>query len=383
MKRYWKFIIIICVVLFCLFTCGHRKQHNQNNTVTVTAQPLNSTLYYSGLIEPLKTMVVTSPADGVINSMMFHYGDVVQEGQALFEIVSEKFQTDYKAALMQYIKAKTDFVNQQTQMQQGEFLHKNQLISDDDFKAKQTNFYNAQLALLQAKETLDHLSKQVNLQGMDLYELKIEEIDKISQLLHNQNGIRQLHVAASRTGVVLLPPKSDSDGDLKKIAIGDQVKQGDVLAVIGNENGFSIRINVSEFNINQLKIGQAVQVTGAAFPNFILHGVVAGLNRQGQTTQGGLPTFPVEISVNNLTSAQKAVIHMGMSAKVAISLGDDAKIAVPIQAVFQKNGQAYVKVQDDKTGKLREVAVQTGSTTLDSVVVESNLAAGEKVVVPG
>ncbi len=53
--------------------------------------------------------MITSPCDGVIESLAFHYGDAVKQNQLLFVLSSEKFQTDYKAALTQYLKAKTDF----------------------------------------------------------------------------------------------------------------------------------------------------------------------------------------------------------------------------------------------------------------------------------
>jgi HlyD family secretion protein len=385
MNRYVKIAIIVFIVLL-LYTCMHHRDPKISHTssiITVSAQPLTATLFYSGVVQPLKTVVVTTPADGVISDMTFHYGDEVKATEPLFSIASDKFQTDYKAALMQYIKAKTEYLNSQSLMRQGDFLHKNQLISDDDFKAKQTSYYNAQLAMVQAKDTLDNMLKQIDLQKMNLYNLKIEDINKITQLLHAEGSVQQIHIAAPVAGVVLLPSKGESaDGELKKVAKGDQVKQGDVLAVIGNIAGVTIRINVSEFNVNQIKVGQKVRVTGAAFPDFTLDGEISAINRQGEPNQGGLPTFPVEIIVPKLTSEQQAVIHMGMSAKVAIEIGGAAKVTVPIRAVIQKESGTYVSVQDEKTGKTREVAVKTGQTTLDSVVIESNLAAGEKIVVP-
>lgn len=385
MKRYIKTIIIILLVLM-LYNCVHHRKTNspsKNTIVTVTAQPLVSTLYYSGIIQPLKTVVVTTPADGVISDMAFHYGDEIKSGQLLFSISSDKFQSDYKTALMQYIKAKTDFMNGESQLREGRFLHQNQLISDDDFKAKQTNYYNAQLAMVQAKDTLDSMLKHLNLHGMNLYDLKIEDINKISQLLQAQVDLQQIQIFAPNNGVVLLPNKDEgSDGELKKVNKGDQIKQGDLLAVIGDVSGLTIHISVSEFNVNQLKVGQKVHVTGTAFPDFNLSGEISAINRQGETSQGGLPTFPVEVIVPKLTAAQQAVIHMGMSAKVAIEIGGEPVISVPIQAVIQKNGDTFVKVADNKTGKLREVAVKTGQTTLDSVVIESSLSTGDKIVIP-
>lgn len=379
-------IIIFIFLLMSLCACSNShnaKNTNKNEIITVASHPFATTLYYSGTVQPLKAVVVTSPAEGVIEDMAFHYGDTVKPQQLLFTISSNKFESDYKSALMQYIKAKTDFENASTQLREGEFLHKNLLISDDDFKAKQTNFYNAQLMLLQARDTLATLLKQLDMPGLNLYALTIADIDKITQALHIQSDSQKIRITSPAAGVILLPTKNDSgDNGVKKISRGEQVKQGDVLAMIGDVSGLTIHINVNEFNINQIHIGQTVKVTGAAFPDFVLEGEIAGLDRQGQPSQGGMPIFPVEVIVPTLTPQQQAVIHMGMNAKVEIAIEGTPEVTVPIAAVFEKSGVPYVRVQNEKNGKIQEIAVKTGQTTLDSVVIKANLKTGDKVVVP-
>lgn len=375
---------MILIVLIMVRSCSHKNVSidEKQQVITVASKPLTTTLYFTGIIQPLKTVVITMPADGVIESVMFHYGDVVKKNQPLFAVVSEKFQADYKAALTQYIKAKTDFASNQSQLRESTFLHKNELISDDDYKAKEIGFYNSQLAMVQAKETLSDLIGQLNLQKINIFDLKIEDINKITEALHGQADSQRLQITAPADGVILLANKDDSgDGSLKKNSKGDQLKQGDVLAVIGNTESLDIRISVNEFNINQLKVGQAVHVTGAAFPNLKLTGKIAGLDYQGQPGQNGLPVFPVEIIVPAITAEQQKIIHMGMSAKVAIDIGgEESGIAVPIKAVFQKNGKSFVKVEDQVTGKIREVEVRPGQTTIDSVMIH-NLTAGTKIVI--
>lgn len=377
-----KFFFIM-VLIAGLYTCArHHPETKQHSTQRITEpKPVSSRLYYSTIVEPIKTVVITTPAEGVINEMPFHFGDEVKQGQMLFSISSDKFQSDYKTALMQYIKAKTEYTNNQTQLRESEFLHKNQLISDDDYKAKQTSFYNARLTMVQAKDALDNMQKQIDLKGVNLYDLKIENIDKITQLLHEQNALRQIRIVSSTSGVVLLPNKDESgSGELKKISQGDSVKQGDVIAVIGDISGLALRINVNEFNINQIKLGQSVKVTGAAFPDFELEGKITAIDHQGEVTQGGSPVFSVEVIVPALTREQQSVIHMGMSAKVAIEINDSSKITVPIKAIIQKNGKTFVTIKNEKTGNVRELAVKTGETSIDSVVIESELPLGEKIV---
>ena len=73
-------------------------------------------------------------------------------------------------------------------------------------------------------------------------------------------------------------------------------------------------------------------------------------------------------------------LHGGSSAKVEIDIEGPSEIIIPITAVKEKNGMAYVQVKDEKSGKVQERLVKTGQTTENSVVIASNLKAGEKVV---
>lgn len=375
-----KFLISLAFV--CLISCGHSdEKSNAHDAVSISPRAFSTQLFFSGTIQPLKTVVVTSPVDGVVEDMAFHYGDTVKAGQLLFTISSEKFKSDYKTALMTYIKAKNDFSTAQTQLNESQFLIKNQLISDDDFKSKQSAFYNAQLSLIQAQDALTVLLKQLAVPGVNLTKLTIDNINQITQALHIDDGEQKIQVVAPQAGVALLPTKSTSTtDDNKKIEKGDQIKQGDVLSSIGNVTGFLIHVEVNEFNINQLQIGQKVKVTGPAFPGFTLDGEIQGIDRQGETSQGGLPVFPVDVVVSALTPDEQTQIHIGMSAKVQINIEMAQKVTVPIAAVFEKQNQTYVKVKDKK-GKVRDELVKTGETTEDSVVIESKLAAGDTVLV--
>lgn len=373
-------LLVLAVVVGIYHHRVESKLQNKDRIITVKSQPIHNVSYYTGTIQPLKTVVITSPVDGVVENIYFHSGDVVKPGQMLFTILSDKFQSDYKSSLVQYIKAKTDFMNADTQLKEAEFLHKNQLISDDDFKSKKINFYTLQLAMVQAKETLSNMLHQIGDNNLNPFDLHIEDTEKISQIFNERNTLR-LQLSASREGIILSPSKSDGNGEIKIIYKGDQIKQGEVLAVIGNQNGCMVRINVSEFGINELKVGQSVKITGSAFPNIELAGEISGIEHQGQMSQNGIPSFPVEITVRNLTATQQAMIHIGMSAKVAIETQNGEGIYIPIKAIVEKDGKNYVNILDKKSGKPQQVTVSTGKTTLDSVLIEDNLKAGDKILV--
>lgn len=348
--------------------------------VNVESRSFSNTLFYSGTIQPLKIVVVPSAADGAVVEMPFQYGEPVKAGQLLFMISSAKFLADYKTALMQYIKAKSEFNNHQTLLSEGKFLHKNQLISDDDFKMKQSNYYAAQLALLQAKDALEILLRQLDIKNINLYKLTIADVDKITQAMHLQMSSENLRILSPSNGIILAASKNDDEN--KKTLKGDVVKQGDVLAVIGDMSGVSVRIKVNELSVNQLKPGLKVKITGVAFPDEILQGEIKRVDRQGESMGGSLPMFNVEVSVPHLTEAQQKIIHAGMSAKVEIDIQQKSQMMIPIMAVHEKNGEAFVRAYDAKTKKIHEVVIKTGITTMDSVVVLAGLKQGDKIVLP-
>jgi HlyD family secretion protein len=379
-----KYYIIFCITVifaYCLYSCSSSQPTIPNaHLMTVESHATGSRLYYSGIIQPLKTVVVPSPADGVIVDMPFQYGEPVKAGQLLYLLSSTKFLSDYKTALLQYVKAKSEFNNSEVLMKEGAFLHKNQLISDDDFKMKQTNYYAAQLAFVQAKDSLESLIHQLDMKDINLYQLTIADIDKITKAMHLQMNAESLRIVSPAAGIVLSATKNEEE--TKKLVKGEQVKQGDVLAVIGDMNGVSVRIKVNELTVNQLKVGQKVVITGIAFPEDNLQGEIKRVDRQGEIANGGQPMFLVEVMVSKLSEKQQHDIHVGMSAKVEINVDEDPQIMVPIVAIKEKNGMSYLSVFDEKSNKTHDVLVRAGKTTIDSVAILSGVTPGDKIVIP-
>lgn len=370
-----------CLILaLTLVACSKHKKDDVPDIVAVKKTTTINPLFYTGIVQPLHTVVIQSPVDGVVIDKFVQYGDAVSNKTLLFTISSTKFLSDYKSALMQYIKAKNDFNTVASQLSEAKFLYKNELISEDEFKTRKSNFYANQLALIQAKDTLENLLRQLNIKNIDLYQLTITDIDKITQALHLQKNSENLDIVAPIAGIFLSPSKNEEEN--KKITKGDVVKQGDVLAVIGDMSGVSINIKVNELVVNQLKIGQAVKITGIAFPEDVLDGVITQINRQADAAINGLPSFQVVVVAPKLNLTLQEKIHVGMSAKVEIDLKEADQITLPLAAVFEKNGIAYTKLYNEKTHETIETPIQVGQTTMNSLVVLAGIKPGDKIVIP-
>jgi len=382
-------IVLIAAGVTAVFIFrGHsvsRSDSNRHPHVTmVSAVPVTATEYYAGLIQPVRLATVVSPVDGVIDPPGFHYGEPVTRNKMLASIDSDKFYESYKTVLMQYIRARSDFSAKENQKKEGEFLHSMQMISEDEYNAKKTDFYSAYLEYVQSRIALGSLMSQFDLDPVKFQSLRLSDIGKIRRILQSGNKFRHLRMRSPSDGIVLQPDSPDAGGgEFKSLSPGDRVKPGDVLAVIADPGRWMVNIRVSEFNVSHLRLRQPVSVTGAAFPGIVLKGHIASISHQGQTGQSGIPGYAVSVLINTLTPGQASLISAGMSAKVAVEIDLGQKITVPIAAVTEREGGFYVKVFDPDTSKIREVPVVPGRTLPDAVVVESTLVKGDRVVVPG
>lgn len=370
-------LLLLILLTLNLMACSEPKE-TATQLMTVQEEKHTENLYFTAVIQPLNVSVIPAPAEGAIVEMPYQYGETVKSGATIFQLASTKFIADYKTALMQYVKAKSDFNTSQMQLTEGEFLHKNQLISDDDFKMKRANFYASQLALLQAKDALDSLLQQLNLKKDDLHRLSINDIDKITAAIHNNVESQTILIKTPMAGVLLSPPKNEDN--TKKLGKGDLIKQGEVLALMGDMSGVRVAIKVNELSINQLHLGQAVSITGAAFSQFTLHGKIARIDRQAEASNSGLPLFPVEVIVPKLSLQEQEAIRVGMSARVAVLTSESPTLTVPLNAVFQIDGKAYVSRFNPRTKQVENVAITPGKTTLDSITVLAGLNPGDKIV---
>lgn len=373
-----RHIIFLLITLSSLVACHKPKAQEETSVISVSTRKMTNVFYYTGTIRPLKTVVLAAPVEGTVIDMPVQYGEPVKQGQLVFVLSSSKFTSEYKNGLLGYIKSKNEFNTAKSQLAEAKFLHKHELISDDDFKMKQSSYYAARLSLIQSEDNLKGLLNQLNIKDLHLEKLNIANIDRISKALDLENESKELRIKAPINGVLLAASKGDEDN--KKILKGDLLKQDEALAVIGEMSGLSIRIKVNELTVNQLQLHQKVKITGIAFSD-VLTGEIERIDKQGEAANGGIPTFSVDILVKQLTQPQQRYIHVGMSAKVAIEIDEGKKMTIPINSIIEKNGQAFVRVLDQKTKKIDLRQIETGKTGEQSVTVLAGLKEGENIVI--
>src|SRR5579859_867998 len=106
-------------------------------------------------------------------------------------------------------------------------------------------------------------------------------------------------------------------GSLTNVLVhaGDTVLPGTTIAVVADMRSLQVEtVDVDEYVISQVHVGQPVQVTVDALGNSALAGIVSGVSLQPQATSTGDQTYPVIISV----SAMPPDVRAGMSVRIVL-----------------------------------------------------------------
>jgi HlyD family secretion protein len=136
-----------------------------------------------------------------------------------------------------------------------------------------------------------------------------------------------------------------------------------------------VDVQVSEVDINRIKVGQAVSMVFDAIPNQEYHGIVKEVAPVG-TTEEGVVDFTVTVE---LTDPRDAV-RPGMTAAVNVVVDQlQDVLLVPNRAVRVQEGKRVVYVLKD--GSLQPVEITLGaSSDTDSQVLDGELKEGDQIV---
>jgi HlyD family secretion protein len=157
--------------------------------------------------------------------------------------------------------------------------------------------------------------------------------------------------------------------------VGDQVSPATYAFRLDDLSQMKVDVQVSEVDINNVKVGQPVSLTFDAIAGRTYNGKVVEVATAGDSVQGA-----VDFTVTVVLTNPDASVKPGMTAAVTITIKQvNNVLLVPSRAVRLVNNQLVVYVLSN--GQPREVNVTLGaSSDTMSEVVSSNLKAGDNII---
>ncbi|PIZ88555.1 MAG: hypothetical protein COX90_04050 [Candidatus Nealsonbacteria bacterium CG_4_10_14_0_2_um_filter_38_17] len=227
----------------------------------------------------------------------------------------------------------------------------------------QSSVKTAEGNLKSAKDKLAQITASPQQIDIDLGQAKLDQAE--AALVK----VRQQLVKAS-----LVSPCDGTITDIKKEE-GEQTRTTDSVVLMICKGEFQIEVDIPEVDIGKIKIQNPVEISIDAFPEDTFLGKVIKID-PAETIIQGVVYYKATIGFEGIDPRVKS----GMTVDVDIICDSRENVlAVPQRTVFNKNGDKFVRVLEEKN--VKEVKVETGIRGSEGEIeILSGLKEGEKVI---
>lgn len=359
--RKWIRTLVVLLVLAAIAVAAYAYLRSRKNgekgltLVDVTVGSITEKAVAVGQVEPRQKFAVKSKISGIVNRCYVEVGDVVRTGDPLFEIEpdptpSELVEVRRRVESVQsvYDKATADYARSKELFSKG-------IVSKADLDGAKATFDQSQVALAQARDNLDLVSKGRITGGG----AKMESI-----------------IRAPAAGTVLS----------RAVNVGDPVvpltsfQPGTDLAAVAEMTDLLFKGTVDEIDVGKMAVGLPARIKVGALPSDVVTGKVSRIAPQAQKKEGST-LFDVEII---LDPGQKVVLRAGYSANADVVIREKKDILVlPERLVLFEDGGKKTFVEIPAAAPKdppKKVAVTVGLSDGLNVEVLSGLKKGDKVV---
>ena len=187
---------------------------------------------------------------------------------------------------------------------------------------------------------------------------KREEFDSV---------IREQVISAVNSGVVMEV----------YAAAGDYLSQDMDLISLNNYDEVTITVSVEEGDLEAAALGNAVNVTLAAFEDEVFAGTVTKIGDAEIDSNTNKTMYSITVTVPNTDR----ILYQDMTAEVTFVTDQVSEVLyVPVRAVTEEDGANYVKVRGEDGTAVRKKVI-TGFADGVNIEIKEGLSEGETVLI--
>ncbi len=295
-RRVLKIIIIIAAVvvgIVLFFAIRGGSNGPEYRTETATRGDITATVTATGSVNAVTTVLVGTQVSGTIRNLYVDFNSPVKKGQIIaqidpstFEAQTQQARANLSAAKANLEKAETALIDAKRTLDRNTQLSAKNLIPRSDLDTATTNYDSAKAQVSAAKAQIEQAKAALDFAETNLKYTKI--VSPVDGVVISRNVDVGQTVAASFQTPTLFTIAQD----LTKMQIDT---------------------NVAESDIGVVKLGQDVDFTVDAYPDFTFKGKVSQIRRAPITVQN-VVTYDVVVLVNN----KDLKLMPGMTANVSV-----------------------------------------------------------------
>lgn len=353
----------------------------QSYTQAVEKGTLALTIEGSGTLAAASTTSVSASVSGEVKKVYVEEGESVSKGDTLFTLTSDSLSdavTDAKkkksSAYSSYSEAKSSLSKAKTALKKAKkaaakakkaaskAASSNDATSSTSDSSSNSQLSEATSAVQSAEENVSKATESVS-SAKSSYE---EACDSYNDAL---DALDDLTVTASEAGTVTAV----------NVAAGDNLstESSDAAVTISDTSTMTLAVNVSEYDIGNIKKGQSAKVKVTALDKETTAMVSKVSSTANESNDSSTAYYTVTLKIKKPSSGMLA----GMNATATITYKEYKNaLLVPTSAVSTQGDSSTVTVQSDD-GSTSQVAVTVkGSDDETSAVASDELSEGDKIV---
>ena len=272
MPKLKKTTLPLLSLLFCFYACKDKQETTQPIKERIT-----ESVYASGIVKSKNQYKVYSLVNGLIDKVLVAEGDNIKKGDALIRLVNTTSQLNLENAKLSADYASLAANNEKlAELKISIEIAKTKMENDALFLQKQENLWAQQVGtyneLLQ-KQLAANTSKN----NYETAKLRLIELQKQINFQQKQSQ-KNLELSQKTNNDFTI--KSDMDGKVYQLSLekGEMVNTQTPVAIIGDNMVFLVELQVDEYDINRVKIGQKIALSMDSYKGQVFECEVVKIN---------------------------------------------------------------------------------------------------------
>ena len=240
-------------------------------------EKITESVYASGIIKSNNQYQVFSSVNGIITHVFVSEGDLVNKGQKLFRLkdVTARLSTESAQITAEYssINANRDKLNQ---LKIDIEVAKDKMENDASLLARQKNLWEQGIG---SRNELDQRELAATVAAKAYNAAKLRYNDMVKQLsLQEKQSRKNLQISNVNTGDFII--NSQVNGKVYSVLKenGEMVNTQSPVAIIGDASGFIIELQVDEYDITRVNVGQKILLSMDSYKGEVFDAVVTKID---------------------------------------------------------------------------------------------------------
>jgi HlyD family secretion protein len=343
-------LALVAAVLFFAIN-GSASKEEEFQTFAAERGSIVDKALATGQIEPRKEITVKSKVGGIVRTVFADVGDRVKVGDPLFDIAPDPTPIEYAEATRKVELCQIIYDNAKQVFDRFRSLRDKQLVSFQEYEAKEAVCEEAELRLKMAKEKLSLIESG----QATIADIKVDNIIK-----------------SPISGTVLTRMAEEGD----PVVPLTSYQAGTELMTLAEMDDLIFKGNVDEIDVGKLSVNLAAEIEIGALPDEKLAGRLTRISPKAHRDQGST-LFEVEIVFEDLDTK---FLRAGYSANADLVIArSDSIVVVPERLVTITDSVATVEIQDT-LGTITTREVETGLSDGINIEIVSGVEEGELLV---